>query len=171
MNYAATYEELHGVSKRRFSGFSIKPYVDEIAELVESHGTKRLLDYGSGKGYQYLGMRVHERWGGILPYCYDPGVKQLRRKPEGLFDGIICTDVMEHIEKFDVTKTLEMIFRHAEAEAFAFFCIACRPSHRITKRLPDGRDVHVTVKPPAWWDKKLEPFKRDGLTVRVVYDE
>lgn len=173
MNYEEAYEKLHGCNKHRFSGYSIKPYVDDIAELVESHGAKRLLDYGSGKGYQYLKLRVHERWGGILPYCYDPGVKQLRAQPEGLFDGIICTDVMEHIEEADVVGVFETIFGYAEPGAFLFFCIACRPSLNFNKRLPwpDGRDVHVTIKPPAWWDRQLKPFRRDGLTLRVVYDQ
>ncbi len=170
MKYRDVYGSIHERYPKWFSGYSIKSCVDDIAELVESHGSKRLLDYGSGKGYQYLGpMRVHERWGGILPHCYDPGVKQLRKKPDGLFDGIICTDVMEHIEEDDVPGVLASIFGYAAPSAFVFFCIACRPAKR--KRLPDGRDVHVTVKPPAWWGKRLEPFKRDGLTFRVVYDE
>ncbi len=169
MNYEEVYGELHMQSHRWFKGFSMRPYVDEIAELVQSHDATRLLDYGSGKGYQYLALRVHEAWGGILPHCYDPGLKDFRKKPEGKFAGIICTDVMEHIEKHDVKGVLADIFGYTEDSAFVFFCIACRPSR--SKRLPDGRNVHVTIKPPEWWDKQLEPFQRDGLTVRAAYDE
>lgn len=169
MNYADVYSWMHNRNPKWFSGYSIKPYVSEIAELIREHGATRLLDYGSGKGYQYLQLRVHERWGGLLPHCYDPGVRQLKKKPGGQFDGIICTDVMEHIEERDVDQTLGMIFGYAAPSAFAFFCIACRPAQR--KRLPDGRDVHVTVRPPRWWNKKLDPFRRDGLTIRVAYDE
>ena len=169
MDYAKDYGAMHDKNARSFSGYSIKPYVQEIAALVWDMLPNRLLDYGSGKGYQYLALRVHEQWGGLLPVCYDPGVVQLRIKPEGKFGGIICTDVLEHIEEADVDGVLENIFRLADERAFVFLAIACRTAKR--KRLPDGRNVHVTVKPPEWWDNKLERFKREGLTIRAVYDE
>ena len=171
MDYAKVYGEMHAARPKAFSGFSIKHHVDAIAGLVAEIEPTRLLDYGSGKGYQYLALRVHERWGGMVPHCYDPGVRQLREKPEGQFQGVICTDVMEHIEEKDVSGILADIFGFVdlEARAFVYFCIACRPAKR--KRLPDGRDVHVTIKPPAWWNRKIKPFERDWLTIRVVYDQ
>jgi hypothetical protein len=173
MDYEKTYGEMHQKQKR-FSGYSIKPYVQEIAGLVHTHYPDRLLDYGSGKGYQYLALRVHEKWGGLLPVCYDPGVRQLSIKPEGKFDGIICTDVLEHIEEQDLDGVLDDIFGflaegNSEFRSFVFLAIACRPAKH--KRLPDGRDVHVTIKPPKWWDAKLEKYHRAGLTIRAVYDE
>jgi hypothetical protein len=169
MDYGKTYGAMHEKNPKHFSGYSIKPYVQEIAGLVWDRSPHRILDYGSGKGYQYLALRVHQHWGDILPHCYDPGVMQLKIRPEGTFGGIICTDVLEHIEEADVDKTLEDIFSFADDHAFVFMAIACRPAKR--KKLPDGRNVHVTVKPPEWWDSKLERFKRDGLTIRAVYDE
>jgi len=176
MDYAKTYGAMHNKNAKHFSGYSIKPYVSEIAALVFKHVPGNLLDYGSGKGYQYLALRVHEKWDGMLPVCYDPGVTQLRIKPEGKFDGIICTDVMEHIEEADVDGVLDDIFGFVKIDeicdefpSFVFLAIACRPAKR--KRLPDGRDVHVTIKPPTWWDAKLAKYQRDGLTIRVVYDE
>jgi len=181
MNYAKAYEAMHNANPKHFSGYSIRPYVGEITALVRRHISflewngvpvpisGRLLDYGSGKGFQYLALRVHDQWGGLLPHCYDPGVRQLREKPSGKFSGIICTDVMEHIEERDVPKTLADIFGFAGERAFVFFAIACRPAKR--KRLPDGRDVHVTIKPPEWWGAQIDPFRRKGLTIRAVYDE
>jgi hypothetical protein len=169
MDYAKTYGAMHDKKAKHFSGYSIKPYVQEIAGLVWDRLPRRILDYGSGKGYQYLALRLHDHWGGILPFCYDPGVVQLRIKPEGKFAGIICTDVMEHIEEADVDDVLDDLFGFADDHAFVFLAIACRPAKR--KRLPDGRDVHVTIKPPAWWDAKLAKYQRDGLTIRAVYDE
>ena len=169
MDYAKTYGAMHDKNAKHFSGYSIKPYVQEIAGLVLEFQPERLLDYGSGKGYQYLALRVQNHWGGLLPFCYDPGVVQLRIKPEGKFNGIICTDVMEHIEEADVDGLLDDLFSFADKYAFVFLSIACRPAKR--KRLPDGRDVHVTIKPPKWWDAKLAEYQRDGLTIRAVYDE
>jgi len=169
MDYAKTYGAMHDKNAKHFSGYSIKPYVQEIAALILKFQPERLLDYGSGKGYQYLALRVQNHWGGLLPYCYDPGVVQLRIKPEGPFGGIICTDVLEHIEEADVDGLLDDLFGFADVNAFVFLSIACRPAKR--KRLPDGRDVHVTIKPPKWWDAKLAKYQRDGLTIRAVYDE
>jgi len=169
MNYGDVYGSMHARNPKWFSGYSIKPYVEQIAGLVRDYGATRLLDYGCGKGYQYLQFRVMDAWGGLVPHCYDPGVRQLQRKPKGQFDGIICTDVMEHIEKADLPGTLAEIFGYASPNAFAFFVVACRPAKR--KRLPDGRDVHVTVKPPGWWDQQFAPFRREGLEIRVEYDE
>lgn len=168
MNYEKEYGKLHERHPKLLSGYSIKNSVQDIAALVAEFKPTRLLDYGSGKGYQYLALRVHEAWGGPMPYCYDPGVVQLRVVPPGLFGGVICTDVMEHIEERDVTDTLLDIFSRAETEAFVFLYIACRPAKK--KKLPDGRNVHVTVKPPEWWDKALSVFDRDGLTIRAAYD-
>jgi len=169
MDYEKEYGQMHDAKARNFSGYSIKRYVQEIAALVYDRLPDRMLDYGSGKGYQYLALRVHEKWGGILPVCYDPGVVQLRIKPIGKFSGIICTDVMEHIEEADVDKVLDDIFGFADDHGFVFLVIGIDPSYR--KKLPDGRDVHVTIKPPEWWDAKLAKYQRQGLTIRAVYEK
>jgi hypothetical protein len=179
MDYAKTYGTMHEAKAKAFSGYSIKPYVHQIAALISGFSQpyydgredppRPLLDYGCGKGYQYLALRVHEHWGGLLPVCYDPGVVQLRTKPEGKFNGIICTDVLEHIEEADIDSVLDDIFGFAADYAFVFLAIACRPAKR--KRLPDGRDVHVTIKPPQWWRKRLAKYERAGLTIVVEFDE
>lgn len=166
VDYDAIYGKMHE-SPKIFSGYSVILYAETIAGLVNQFGAARLLDYGSGKGYQYLLRRVHERWGGILPVCYDVGVWQLSERPQGLFDGIICTDVMEHIAEPDVDKVLGDVLSFAGENAFALFGIACRPA---TKFLPDGRNAHLTVQPPKWWEEKLAAHGRDGLTIRAVYE-
>lgn len=165
MDYGAAYSKLHAGSEKAFAGYSVKNYLVEIAELVKATSSETLLDYGSGKGYQYLARRMHEAWGGILPTCYDVGVRQLSERPVGHFDGVICTDVLEHIAEIDVDQVLDDIFSFAEA--FVFLGIACRKSK---KTFPDGRDVHLTVRPPEWWEAKLVRFQRPFLTIKAVYD-
>jgi hypothetical protein len=161
MDYAKAYGELHANDKR-FPGYSIGAYTDAIRGLVEEHKPERLLDFGSGKGFQYLVRRVHERWGGLLPYCYDVGVRQLSELPEGTFGGVLCTDVLEHIDEPDVPAILDTILSKVEPRGFVLLGISCRPTK---KTLPDGRDVHLTIQPPSWWVKQIEA----AMQLRPVY--
>lgn len=139
------YRRMHR-NPRKFCGYSTMQYVKTIAKLIKEYNAKTLLDYGSGKGIQYLKGRVHERWGGILPTCYDPGYIPLAEYPNDTFDGVICTDVMEHIEEENIHKTLKDIFNFANS--FVFLGIATFPASSF---LPDGRNCHVTIHPTEWW--------------------
>jgi hypothetical protein len=165
MDYAKIYSEMH---KRpgAFRGYSIKHCIHEIALLVEQTESKSLLDYGCGKGHQYFKRRVHDQWGGIMPRLYDPGVRMFSRKPRGTYDGVFCVDVMEHIEIEDIERIVQDISRYADR--FVFYHIACRPSKR--KRLPDGRDVHVTIRPPDWWYATIHAFTSKELEIGMKFD-
>jgi hypothetical protein len=164
---------MRGHSKRLkwWSGSLSLDSIENISELVGQTNARRLVDYGSGKGYQYLAQRAHEGWGGILPHCYDIGVWQLKKKPEGLFDGVICTDVMEHIDIDDIDDVLRDIFSlldyDREGGAFAYFNVFCNPA---SKHWQDGRNVHLTVKPPEWWQNVFKQWKRPNLKLWVDYE-
>lgn len=166
IKYAKEYLRLHKKHQKWFSGQIDIENADAIAELVSLTGAKRLLDFGSGKGYQYLVDRVHERWGGILPYCYDPGVWQLRMRPDGLFDGVICTDVLEHIAEPDIPGVLQEIRDNIAPGGFAYLNVFC---NLAGKTFTDGRNVHLTVKPPSWWDAIIHAAF-EGELVRVDYE-
>lgn len=141
------YRRLH--RQGHFPGASIKPFVPEITELVVSSGAKTLIDYGCGKGFQYTGESFHEAWG-IMPTLYDPGVPEHERKPKGQFDGMICTDVLEHIPERELGAVVNDLVGYARLWAFVSVC--CRAAK---KRFPDGTNVHVTIKPMDWWQDRL----------------
>lgn len=169
MDYAKAYGQMHE-SGKRFPGYSLGAYVDSIAGLISKVGAVRLLDYGSGKGYQYLARRYHERWGGLLPTCYDIGVPQLSNRPLGVFDGVINTDMLEHIERPDLPEILDELIGYVTHHGFLFLGISCRPTR---KKLPDGRDVHVTVEHPDWWARLIEKRVRGSgkeIWVRAEFD-
>jgi len=172
MDYEKVYGEMHE-NVKYFPGVSVCEYSDLIRGLVEKHSAQKLLDYGSGKGFQYLVHRVHEAWGTPLPTLYDPGVRQLSKKPpkETLFDGIICSDVLEHVEASDLPGVFQDLTDYMDEGrkygAFAFLVICCRPSR---KKLPDGRDVHVTIRPEEWWDELIRRYNRPGRHFYVAYD-
>lgn len=173
MDYGKEYSRLHEQYPKYFAGWTIKRYVDDIAKAVAAHEAKTLLDYGCGKGYQYLVRRVHERWGNILPTCYDVGVRQLAERPEGIFDGVICTDMLEHIEETDVPRILDDLLHYAGK--FMVLGISCRPEQNDVKKLSDGRGVHICVREPSWWSSRIrEAVARDArvtaLTIYAIYE-
>ena len=171
-DYAAIYTELHK-NHKHYTGKSIRSGLPHIVKLVEETKPRRLLDYGCGKGQQYSVHKVHEAWGGLKPHCFDVGVPAFSENPTGYFDGVICTDVMEHIDPADVDTILDDIFgflrpRDDGGTSFAFFWISCRPAAR--KTLPDGRNVHLCVREPSWWDKRLALHARARLIVDARYE-
>lgn len=148
-----------------FKGTAIKGYTGDIGYLIEETGAKTLLDYGCGKAIYYLERKIHEEWGVTLPYLYDPGVSRFEKKPPAgsKFDGVICTDVLEHVENPE-SVIKELI---GYADKFLFCSISCRPSNE-KKRLLDGRGLHISVFPPAWWRERIvAPHLRVNLRFDV----
>lgn len=168
--YTKVYRHLHGQDQLTFHGATCVQYAERIARLVKCVGPRAILDYGSGKGAQYLRHRIHMRWGGLLPECYDPGVPYLSKRPKGPYQGIICCDVLEHIAQDDVPMILDDIFGLLDTTcpAFLFLSISCRPSKHRT--LPDGRNIHLTIQPPEWWHELIASRTRIDLFVETVYD-
>jgi hypothetical protein len=144
------YRGLHAQGK--FPGYSIEPYVPRIAELIRSTEPTSLLDYGCGEGKQYTLRRVHDAWGGMMPTLYDPGVPRLDSRPTGQFDATISTDVLEHVPEAELDAVIADIAEYTRI--WAFISVCCRPA-KSNKWLPGGRNVHVTVKPKAWWVDRL----------------
>lgn len=170
--YGKAYLRGHVKHQKWWSGQIGPESADHIAELVAATSARHIADYGSGKGYQYLADRVHERWGGILPHCYDVGVWHFRRRlMPGSFDGLICTDVMEHIATADIKEVLAdaVALLRVDRPVFAYFNVFC---NLAGKSFPDGRNVHLTVRPPDWWEakhfKKLR--QRENLRLWVDYE-
>lgn len=171
LDYGALYRPLHEASGGKFFGGKIGG-LQAVIDLVKRTEPRTLLDYGAGKGKQYSVRQYHDLWGGLKPYCFDVGVPEFAARPKGKFDGIICSDVMEHIAPEDVDAVLADIFgfsarRRPPTKSFVYFHISCVPS--VKKTLADGRNVHLCVEPPAFWEEKLARFQRAGLIIEARY--
>jgi hypothetical protein len=144
-----------------FPGSSLAPQAARIKALIEKTGALTILDYGSGKGRQYEPQPITAgggEWPSVMDYwdvdevvCYDPCYAPFRALPAGKFDGVICTDVLEHCPEEDIPWIAEEIFGYATR--FMFANVACYPAR---KRLPTGENAHCTVKPVEWWRALLE---------------
>lgn len=171
MNYAEEYRKLHE-NPKHFRGLTTLRHAKDIGELIQLYEARTVLDVGAGKGHQFSQHRIHEQWGVEFPTCYDPGVAEFSEKPTGKFDAVLCIDVLEHIEEADLTAFLQELMGFAKPQGFIFLAICCRHSR---KKLPDGRSVHVTVRPPAWWfDLFRSTWGMDGnwpAGVAAVFDE
>lgn len=153
------YRQLH--AEGRFPGVSLAPWVQDIARLITQTGATTLLDYGCGKGQQYLKDQLHMGWG-IMPTLYDPAVPGLTMKPRSRHDGVISTDVAEHIPEQEVMSYIADL--HAYAKKFIFVSVCCRPAKR---KLPDGRNAHVTIRPIQWWKERFEFGHQPGVILDI----
>lgn len=155
-------ERFLGVSpEHTFPGKSLPPQAHHIQRLVADTGAAQLLDYGSGKGQQYRYWPYRDAQGtthpnvqaywGVPVQCYDPAYGPHGALPQGRFDGVICTDVLEHVPEEDVPWVVGELFGYARR--FVFANVACFPAG---KRLPNGQNAHCTVKPVKWWRREFD---------------
>lgn len=160
----AMYRQMHGEgekflgipAKETFPGLSLPPQARRIKRLIDLTGAETLLDYGSGKGQQYdapIDLGQEGKFESIIDYwdvagvqCYDPSYEPYSKLPDGKFDGVISTDVLEHCPEEDIPWIVDEIFGFANR--FVFANVACYPAR---KRLPSGENAHCTIKPPDWW--------------------
>lgn len=163
-DYARLYREYRATHPGSFTGILSALEVQMIARLVAKHEPTRLLDYGSGAGHQYLVYRQHDAWGGLLPHCYDPGIVGMDTEPAGTFGGVICTDVLEHISAQDLPAVLDHLAAFVEPGGFVYLKIQCLPAK---KTFDCGRNVHLTVRSPEWWDKFLHLWLTAGRNLKL----
>jgi hypothetical protein len=144
-------------AEQTFDGKSLPRQASRIKKLIGHSGARTILDYGSGKGRQYLPAGIMEngvvRWNSMQEYwgvesirCYDPGHAPFSALPEGQFDGVVCTDVLEHCPEEDLPWIVGELFGYARL--FVFANVACYPA---AKTLPNGENAHCTIRPVEFW--------------------
>jgi len=167
---AQSYRDLHHqgdllrqeAAENTFSGISLEPHIISVKQAVDEFQLKTLLDYGCGKALFYdhaeLNMPdgrtlkgLKEIWGVDEITLYDPGYEPYSHLPTGTFDGVICTDVMEHCPEEDLDWIIDELF--AFSDRYLLCSIACYPAKRL---LPNGKNAHITLKNPGWWVDKFQ---------------
>lgn len=157
-NYRALNKELHAKGAYGAGGFR---WADMVLGLRSETESTSVLDYGCGQGNlgKALGSPDWFRE-------YDPAIegKDIEPKPADL---VICTDVLEHIEP----DMLDNVLKHIANLSLraVFLVISIVPAQ---KKLPDGRNAHLSVHSADWWRERLEKLfivsHWDALAHQVV---
>lgn len=123
------------------------PVALELKLLGIESGT--VLDFGAGTGaFKQVFEELTERRFEVDNY--EPGHLQWAELKPWLYDAVVCTHVLEHVEPPLLAETLDEIRTHAKALIYIEV-----PHGPATKILPDGRDAHLTQQPPPWWYELL----------------
>ena len=147
-HYIDQHRLLHA-NPKEFRGRALVAHIAAIDALLRTHACHSILDYGCGKA-QCWPIQWQDRITG-----YDPAYEPYSVRPQGSYDMVICTDVLEHVPESAVDRVIRDIFDYREK--WVYLCICTRASG---KRLPDGSNKHVTIRPNSWWDLRLAAYDR-----------
>lgn len=165
----------HIPPEQTYAGISLPRHAVPIKLLIDKHQAQTLLDYGSGKGHQYGPMNVQlpdgtrfqsipHYWNINELYCYDPGHEPFQKQPTGQYDGVICTDVLEHCPEDDMPWIVGELF--SLARKFVYANVACYPARA---HLNNGENAHCTIRDVAWWSSLVTHAARQFPTVRYTF--
>jgi 2-polyprenyl-3-methyl-5-hydroxy-6-metoxy-1,4-benzoquinol methylase len=145
--YRLMLEEMHRDPDLKW-GNDGKHHADAVVRIAQRVGAKTILDFGCGRSTLSKALKA----AGHKFKCtdYDPGRPKKATLPNEVFDMVVCTDVLEHVEPEHVDSVIAAIA--ARTGKAAYFVIDTVPA--VTK-LPDGRNAHLTVREAVWWLGKL----------------
>ncbi|MFO0949164.1 MAG: hypothetical protein U1D30_25180 [Planctomycetota bacterium] len=139
------YREMH--AEGAFPGNSWRYHVKVAKEYIPELASMRIVDFGCGP----LGGVAGEFGDKVI--SYDPYVEQFSTPPwDQPFDVLFTTDVIEHMPLDQVD---EMLARVRDSSArYLFANISIR---KAFKRLPNGANAHMSVRPARFW---LDRFRQ-----------
>lgn len=144
--YRAQQAQMHQMYEY---GIASKKYAPLVAEIINTLGVQHVLDYGCSARMN-LAKSLQGKVKHTFKYQgYDPAVPELAGMPVPA-EMVCCIDVLEHIEPDLLDNVLDHIA--SLTEAVAFITVHCGPAG---KKLPDGRNAHLTQQPMEWWLPKL----------------
>ena len=147
-----------------FLGYSLTKWIVKIKDIIKKNNCHSLIDFGCGKAFLYNNsFKIKdEEFSGLSDFwkiknicLYDPGVEEYSKFPQVKYDGLICTDVIEHIPEDDVINFIDGLFKLSNK--FIFVVIATIPA---TKFFEDGSNIHLSLKNESVWKDIFEGFKK-----------
>ena len=138
--YAEQYRRMYETAQYGIQGWR---WANEAHAFLDSVGAASVLDYGAGQGtlsaaLRDLGYRVTE---------YEPGIPEKAEIPEGPFDAVVTTDVLEHVEPECIDDVLDYLHRVARYGMFAV--IATRTAVLLDAEHFDGASTDAVATPTS----------------------
>jgi hypothetical protein len=136
-----------------------------VQDFLKNESPKSLIDFGCAHGAMIT--RIKNDFPDILIVDgYDPGVTEYESFPQQQYDCLVSNDVIEHIEPKYLDSNL--IAMNTLFTKSAWLVIACYPAK---KKLPDGRNAHISLHTPNWWIEKIkETFTTSTIEIAKIVE-
>lgn len=160
----------HHQGSKTYSGSLMRPHVPYLERLILRLQVRSALDYGCGKGEQYLwrdpeeGSRTVEERFGFDVTKYDPCWPPFAAEPEGRFDLVICTHTISLIPIQDLKWAIRRLYGFATKAVFIAEKIGERKKGEVVD--PRTRAIGWTA---AQWLDQLAPFADERPEVVTVF--
>lgn len=138
--YQALLQKKHGEKQWGSS----RGVPDMAKRTVERYDVSSIVDFGCGKGLVTESLRKNFPTLDITGY--DPGRPETKLPDE--VDMVFSKDVLEHVEPHMLESTLQDLYRRTKT--VQYHLIAC---HRAVNYMADGRNAHLIVETPDWWQR------------------
>jgi 2-polyprenyl-3-methyl-5-hydroxy-6-metoxy-1,4-benzoquinol methylase len=158
--YAQQLRQLHQASQQFGVGNVTSKHYPTIKNLIQKKNLSSVLDYGCGKGH-FLNY-ARQTFPGMRVEGFDVAADEYATLAEGLFDLVVCLDVMEHVEFGALSNVLSEIRSRVGR---LFVCSVA--NYPAGKKLPDGRNAHVTQLPFSIWFSVFSTYFRVDQFVRT----
>jgi len=152
----AEYAQIHAT--QTYGNTSLKN-LRLIRPEIQLLKPESLIDYGCG---QSLLIDRLDLGYSLDLYRYDPAIPAFAEKPKVKADLLINIDVLEHIEESDLDDVLSDMRSLCRD---ALIIVDTAPAKRV---LPDGRNLHVTLKPHDWWRERIGRHFGELYPVRTL---
>jgi hypothetical protein len=160
------YEDYYGKRKKNKTTINDSDALI-IAGMACGTKSKSILDYGCGHGLQYKRDGLHKKMRIDLRnvFLYDIGNPRHNVLIDHNVDGVICTDVLEHIPEEFLDEALTNIF--TKADKFVYLTIHCGLAKKV---LSNGQNAHCTIKHPREWKRLIKEYNTKELPVYVKFN-
>ena len=153
--YSDQLKQLHELNSK----WGVRTEIPEKVDwCIKNYPIWSILDFGCGKGAVINAIK--EKYPHIETFGYDPAFHtELPVK----VDMIMSTDVLEHIEPEELNNTINDL--RNRTNILQYHLIAC---HKAKKELPDGRNAHLIIETPDWWQRKLSEWEWEFLHEDII---
>jgi hypothetical protein len=163
--YINVYKNYYDARKKNKTSLNLEDCL-VISGMVCATDSKTILDFGCGHGLQYKRDKMHQKMRIALEdiVLYDIANPRHNVLPDHNVDGVISTDVMEHIPEEFLPEALTAIF--TKADKFVYLTVHCGLA---TKILSNGENAHCTIKHPREWNALFKKYNTKNLPLYVRY--